>query len=64
MDAPDSIESLGHQGFSGFLTIGQLHRSGCLEVPDAPGVYVVLRRERAPHPFLGRSHGKLPVKPR
>jgi len=55
VDAPDSIESLEREGFSGFLTVGQLHRSGCLEVPDAPGVYVVLRRERAPHPFLRRS---------
>jgi hypothetical protein len=55
MDSPDSIETLRRQGFAGFLTVGQLHRRGCLEVPDEPGVYVVLARERAPHPFFTRS---------
>jgi hypothetical protein len=51
----DSAASLEAEGFAGFLTFGQLHRSDCLEVPDEPGVYVVLARGEAPHGFLLRS---------
>jgi hypothetical protein len=55
MRDPDTAASLEVEGFAGFLTIGQLHRSDCLEVPDEPGVYVVLTRGEAPHGFLRRS---------
>jgi hypothetical protein len=52
MLAPITPGVLQADGFAGFLTIGQLHRSGCLEVPDAPGIYVVLMRDEAPHGFM------------
>jgi len=51
----DSASSLEAEGFAGFFTIGQLHRSDCLEVPDEPGIYVVLARDSAPHGFLRRN---------
>jgi len=51
----DSAGSPEAEGFAGFLTIGQLHRSDCLEVPDEPGVYIVLARGQAPHGFLRRN---------
>lgn len=55
MDRSDSAAALEAQGFRGFVTIGQLHSDGCLEVPDERGVYVVLARGDAPHGFLARS---------
>jgi len=55
MTAPLSADTLEREGFGGFLTIGQLYRSDCLEVPDEPGVYVVLARGEAPHGFRSRS---------
>jgi len=55
MPDPVSAVLLEAEGFEGFLTIGQLHRSDCLEVPDEPGVYVVLARGEAPHGFLRRN---------
>lgn len=63
-----SADELASEGFEGFLTIGQLHRSGCFEVPDERGVYVVLRRGEAPHTILKRSHapawrGQDPTRP-
>lgn len=61
-------EDLATEGFVGFLTVGQLHRSGCFEVPDERGVYVVLRRGEAPHRILPRSQapawrGEDPTRP-
>jgi len=55
MRDPGSAALLEAEGFVGFLTVGQLHRSDCLEVPDEPGVYVVITRGEAPHGFLRRS---------
>ncbi|MEY4373989.1 MAG: hypothetical protein RL760_155 [Candidatus Eisenbacteria bacterium] len=55
MSSTYSAADLAAEGFEGFLTVGQLHRSGCLEVPDACGVYVVLRRGEAPHRVVRRS---------
>jgi hypothetical protein len=52
---PNHVAQLEADGFTGFVTIGQLHRDGCRVVPDARGVYVVLARSEAPHPFLERS---------
>ena len=68
MPATFSEDALAAEGFVGFLTIGQLHRSGCLEVPDACGVYVVVRRGEAPYRLLRRSQapawrGEDPTRP-
>jgi hypothetical protein len=52
---PDSIPALEADGFTGFLTIGQLHSGACLDVPDERGLYVVLRRGDAPHEFMARG---------
>ena len=59
MFTPISAAMLEAEGFAGFVTIGQLHRSGCAEVPDERGVYVVLVRGDAPHGFLARSTAPL-----
>ncbi len=55
MTPPDGIGELEGAGFEGFLTIGQLHSSSCLDVPNERGVYVVLTRSDAPHAFRVRS---------
>ena len=52
---PDSIPALEAEGFSGFLTIGQLHSDACLAVPNELGVYVVLVGGDVPHEFVARS---------
>lgn len=68
MSATFSADDLAAEGYVGFLTVGQLHRSGCFEVPDECGVYVVLRRGEAPHAILRRSQapawrGEDPTRP-
>ncbi len=55
MSIPDSVSSLETDGYTGFLTVGQLHRSGCFEVPEERGLYVALARSEAPHGFLSQS---------
>jgi len=40
------------QGFEGFLTVSQLQRLGCREVPRARGVYLVLRQSDQDPQFL------------
>lgn len=61
-------EDLAAEGFVGFLTVGQLHRSGCFEVPDERGAYLLLRGSEAPHRILPRSQapawrGEDPTRP-
>jgi hypothetical protein len=68
MTPPDSPTVLESDGFRGFITIGQLHREGCIGVPDERGVYAVLVRGDAPHEFRPRSsapawRGKDPTVP-
>ncbi len=68
MTAPDDIGALEAAGFEGFLTIGQLHSSTCLDVPNERGVYVVLTRTMASHAFRSKSsapvwRGKSPELP-
>lgn len=68
MPPPDSVAALEAAGFAGFLTIGQLHTSSCLDVPSERGVYVVLTRSSAPHQFRTKSsapvwRGKDPAVP-
>ena len=51
----DSIESLRAAGFEGFATVGDLTRSGCLEVPTLRGVYIVVREPADPPKFMPGS---------
>jgi hypothetical protein len=53
----DSIDDIRQCGFEGFATIADLQASKCCEVPDVPGVYLVLRPNTAPLTFLDRSTG-------
>jgi hypothetical protein len=58
-------EGLQAQGFTGFLTFGELWSGGITQVPDGGGVYVVLRENDDAPLFLdanpgGRFKGKDP----
>jgi hypothetical protein len=53
----DSIDNISHSGFKGFVAISALQASKCHEVPDKPGVYLVLRRKKARPVFLSQSTG-------
>lgn len=44
-------------GFDGFVTISELQRSGCAEVPSHPGVYLVVRPSGQNPEFLETSIG-------
>ncbi len=65
----ESAEALRAAGFEGFATVADLARSGCLEVPVARGVLVVVREPADPPRFMpsspaGRYRGMNPsVKP-
>lgn len=52
-----SISELQESGFQGFVSVSALQESKCLKVPDAPGVYCVLRPSTKPPIFLRRSTG-------
>jgi len=53
----DTIEAIREAGFKGFKTCAQLARTGFAEVPEDPGVYMVVRDPRAPKAFASRSKG-------
>lgn len=47
-------------GFVGFQSVGKLRQSGLIAVPNAPGVYAILRPgSQSPPNFLERSTGGL-----
>jgi siroheme synthase-like protein len=52
-----SIDDIRQSGFKDFRAISTLQESGCCDVPDVPGVYLVLRPNTAPPDFLERSTG-------
>ena len=52
-----SIDAIRQSGFDGFVTISDLQASGCCEVPDKPGVYIVLRANGTRPEFLQESTG-------
>jgi hypothetical protein len=54
MDDRTPLES---QGFRGFVTIRDLRASALEQVPDLPGVYVLLRDSEEPPRFRNRSIG-------
>jgi hypothetical protein len=52
---PGTIASLEAAGFSGFLSVRQLHDERCLSIPNERGVYAVVRESLEPPTFLPRS---------
>jgi hypothetical protein len=47
----------GSPGSKGFVTISALQKSKCCNVPDVPGVYLVLRASKTSPEFLAESSG-------
>lgn len=52
-----SIDAIRQSGFEGFVTISALQTSNCCEVPNKPGVYLILRPNMALPDFLSESVG-------
>lgn len=50
-------ERLASEGFSGFISFRELRNSGLREVPNLPGVYVVLYEQRESPAFLSLGTG-------
>jgi hypothetical protein len=53
----DSIDAIRQSGFEGFVAISTLQTLNCTQVPDKPGVYLILRSDMAPPDFLSESTG-------
>lgn len=53
----DGIDDIRKAGFEGFVAISSLRRSNCREVPNEPGVYLVLRPNNRRPEFLSESTG-------
>jgi len=51
------VDSLRAGGFHGFIPFSALRTGGLLDVPDVPGVYVVVRASSGPILFLEDSRG-------
>lgn len=52
-----TIADIRNSGFSGFLSISALQKSKCSDVPNEPGVYLILRSGAALPKFLDASIG-------
>jgi hypothetical protein len=52
-----SIEEIRQRGFVGFVTISELQTSNCSDVPNLPGVYLVLKPDLTRPAFLNESLG-------
>jgi len=52
-----TIADIRNRGFSGFLSISALQKSKCSDVPNEPGVYLILRSGAALPKFLDASIG-------
>jgi len=53
----EDIDKIRAQGFRGFFKVSQLQASGCGEVPEVPGVYLVIRTSMGRPRFLENSVG-------
>jgi hypothetical protein len=53
----DNIDGIRQSGFHGFLPISALKASGCCEVPNAPGIYLILNPNTTRPDFLPVSIG-------
>jgi hypothetical protein len=52
-----SVEDIKRQDFSGFVAVSTLRESACHQVPEVPGVYLVLHPQPQPPVFLDYSRG-------
>ncbi|MGB9105306.1 MAG: hypothetical protein WCC59_11145, partial [Terriglobales bacterium] len=52
-----SKEEIRANGFEGFVTISDLQKSNCREVPNVPGIYFVLRASTEAPKFLSENTG-------
>lgn len=50
-----TVEVLRQDGFEGFVTVGHLRESECADVPESPGVYLMLMPDDAAPRFLPAS---------
>ena len=57
------VEDIERQGFSGFVAVSLLRESACHQVPEVPGVYLVLHPQSQSPIFLDRSTGGHPAVP-
>lgn len=53
----DSVAQLREYGFQGFLSVGRLRDTRCVEIPAERGVYIVVRDTLLPPKFLEASVG-------
>ncbi len=53
----ENISDLINHGFRGFVTVAELQRSACRDVPNEQGVYLVVRPTIRPPEFLSQSTG-------
>src|SRR5208337_4507915 len=53
----NSIDDIRHSGFEGFVPISSLQISKCREVPEQPGIYLVVRPNTTRPDFLSESIG-------
>ena len=51
----DSRAYLESEGFEGFHLVGQLHAERCEGLPDAAGIYAIVRETPGPPEFMARS---------
>jgi len=52
-----SIDDIERQGFGGFVAVSTLRKSACRQIPEAPGIYLVIRLQPQPAIFLNHSTG-------
>jgi|WetSurMetagenome_2_1015567.scaffolds.fasta_scaffold227000_3 hypothetical protein len=52
-----SIEDIEQHGFNGFVAVSTLRETACCQVPEVPGVYLVIRPQPQPVIFLDHSTG-------
>ena len=53
----ESVEDIERQGFAGFVAVSSLYAAACRQVPEAPGVYLVIRTDPQSPVFLDSSTG-------
>jgi hypothetical protein len=53
----ESIEDIKRQDFVGFVSVSFLRESACRQIPEIPGIYLVLRLQPEPPVFLEQNPG-------
>ena len=52
-----NIDQIKDGGFSGFVSVGDLYRSGCASITEQGGVYMILRNSDSAPRFLVKGSG-------